>query len=354
MERLGIGPVEMKFGVGLWQGISFEDLPSVVRMAEEAGYEHVWYANHKLYRDAYMGLAVAALSSKKIEIGSFVAEPYSYHPGQIAAAMATLDELSDGRAILGIGAGGGTLRDLGLERTRVTRTLRESIDVIHGLFRGDHVDVKGDAVELHGHLHVPVRPDLPVVLASRGDRVLTLAGEIADGAMIATYATPAGLGHGLAMVNEGRDQSAKPDRPFRTMARVDVAIDEDRKVAQAAVKPMIAMMVMASYPDSAFVRHAGLELTPALEAMASQKDETLALASGDLIPDDFVKSFAWTGTVREVAKQIAAIDDVGFSDVVILPQPLNESSVETIRLFATEVIPLVKAELGRSSRVSVG
>jgi 5,10-methylenetetrahydromethanopterin reductase len=353
MERLWSGAVEMRFGVGLWQGISFEDLPSVVRMAEDVGYDHVWYANHKLYRDAYMGLAVAAMSSTKVEIGSFVAEPYSYHPGQIAAAMASLDELSDGRAILGIGAGGGTLRDLGLERTRVTKTLRESIDVIHGLFRGDQVDVKGDAVELHGHLHVPVRPDLPVVLASRGDRVLALAGEIADGAMIATYATPPGLRHGLAMVNEGKGRSAKPDRPFRTMARVDVAIDEDLEVARSAVKPMIAMMVMASYPDSAFIRHAGLELTPALEAMARQKDETLALASGALIPDDFVRAFAWTGTVSDVAKQIAAIEGVGLSDLVILPQPLNESSVETIRMFATEVIPRVNAELGRPSGVSV-
>lgn len=344
----------MKFGVGLWQGISFEDLPSIVRMAEDVGYGHVWYANHKLYRDMFMGLAVAAMSSTKIEIGSFVAEPYSYHPGQIAAAMATLDELSDGRAILGLGAGGGTLRDLGLERTRVRQTLRESIDAIHALFAGDRVDVVGDAVELHGHLHVPVRPNLPVVLASRGDRVLALAGEVADGAMVATYATPAGLGHGLAMVAEGKARSTEPDRPFRTMARVDVAINEDRSVAHAAVKPMIAMMVMASYPDSAFIRHAGLKLTPKLEEMASQKDETLALASGDLVPDEFVQSFAWTGTVDDVAKQVAAIGDIGFSDVVILPQPLNESAVETIRLFATEVIPRVNAELGQPSTAPVG
>lgn len=336
----------MKFGVGLWQGIAGTDLAGVVRMCEEVGYSHVWYANHKLYRDMFVGLTVAALNSKRMEVGTFVAEPYSFHPGQIAAAIATIDELTDGRAILGFGAGGGTLRELGIERRRITRFMRESIDVVHGLLRGEHIAFDGEAVQIDGRLHVPTRPDLPVILASRGDRVLQLAGEIADGAMVATYATAAGLGHGLEMVEEGKRRGAEPDRPFRMMARVDVAIDEDDRAARDAVRPMIAMMVMASYPDSAFVRHAGLELTPELEAMCRQKNEALALASGHLIPDEFVHSFAWTGSPEAIAAQIAAATEVGYSEVVILPQPLNDSSVDTIRRFATEVIPRYRALTG--------
>lgn len=339
----------MKFGVGLWQGIASRDLPDIVDMCEEVGYSHVWYANHKLYRDMFIGLAAAALSSKRIELGTFVAEPYSFHPGQIAAAIATLDELSEGRAILGIGAGGATLREIGIERSRITKVMRESIDVIHGLLRGEHVAFDGEAVKIDGRLHVPARPDIPVILASRGDRILQLAGEIADGAMVATYATAAGLGHGLEMVHEGKRRSEDPERPFRMMARVDVAIDEDERVARDAVRPMIAMMVMASYPDSAFVRHAGLELTPELEQMCQQKDEALALASGHLVPDEFVRSFAWTGSPESVATQIAEATEVGYSEVVILPQPLNDGSIDTIRRFATEVVPRIRSLTGSSS-----
>ena len=336
----------MKFGVGLWQGISMRDLPAVVRMCEEVGYSHVWYANHKLYRDMFVGLAVAAVSSRRIELGTFVAEPYSFHPGQIAAAIATIDELSEGRATLAIGAGGGTLRELGIERSRITGILRESIQVIHALLRGEHVATRGAAVQIDGRLHLPARSDLPVILASRGDHVLQLAGEIADGAMVATYATAAGLRHGLETVNEGRRRSADPARPFRMVARVDVAIDEDERAARDAVRPMIAMMVMASYPDSAFVRHAGLELTPELEAMCQQKDEALALASGHLVPDEYVRSFAWTGSPDDVAAQVAAAAEVGYAEVVILPQPLDDGSVDTIRRFATEVMPRVHALTG--------
>jgi 5,10-methylenetetrahydromethanopterin reductase len=348
------GSEGVRFGVGLWQGIATGELPAVVQMAEQVGYSHVWLANHKLYRDMYMGLAVAALSTQRVELGSFVAEPYSYHPGQIAAAMATLDELSNGRAVLGIGAGGGTLRELGIDRTNIVGTLRESIDVIHGLFEGNHIALRGDTLRIDGRLHVPVRPDLPVILASRGDRVLGLAGEIADGAMVATYATEAGLRHGLDMVEGGKRRSVDSDRPFRTIARVDVAIDEDTRAAREAVKPMIAMMVMASYPDSGFIRHAGLELTPELEEMSKQKNETLALASGHLVPDDYVRSFSWTGTPADVAAQVAAAADIGYSEVVILPQPLNDGAIGTIRRFATEVMPRVAAALGRTPNPSAG
>jgi 5,10-methylenetetrahydromethanopterin reductase len=335
----------VKYGVGLWQAIPSGELAGLVQSVEAWGFDHAWYANHKLYRDMVAGLTIAAVSSRRLEIGSFVAEPYSMHPGQIAAAIATVDELTGGRAILGIGAGGGTLRELGIRRERVATTIRESVDVIHALLRGEHVTATATTTSIDGSLHLPVRLDLPVVVASRGDRVLQVAGEVADGAMVATYATPEGLAHGLAMVDAGRARSSEPDRPFRLLARVDIALNDDGAAARDAVRPMIAMMVMASYPDTAFVEHAGLVLSRELEEMCRQKNEALALESGHLIPDEFVRQFAWTGTVDEVAHRVAEAVSVGFTEIVVLPQPLNASSVDTIRRFALEVIPRVRAQL---------
>ena len=96
---------------------------------------------------------------------------------------------------------------------------------------------------------------------------------------------------------------------------------------------------MASYPDTAFVRQAGLELTPELEAMARQKNEALAFGSGHLVPDEFVRQFAWVGTPAEVAEQIAPVAEAGFGSIVVLPQPLDRDAGETIRTFAREVMP---------------
>src|SRR5262249_5071662 len=93
---------ELRFGVGVWQGYSTPRLIELARLIEDEGFDQLWYSNHKLYRDMWAGMAVTAMSTRRIELGTFVAEPYSQHPAQIAAAIATIDELSGGRAILGL------------------------------------------------------------------------------------------------------------------------------------------------------------------------------------------------------------------------------------------------------------
>jgi 5,10-methylenetetrahydromethanopterin reductase len=215
------------------------------------------------------------------------------------------------------------------------------------LLRGERISHRGEVFTADDvWLHLPGRADLPIVVASRGDRVLRTAGEVADGVMIATYATPEGLRHGRAMVRQGVVQAGRAETDLELMTRVDVSLDEDPLAARDAVRPMIAAMVMASYPDTAFLAHAGLEITPELEAMARQKNEALAFASGDLVPDEFVRQFAWVGTPAEVGEQIAEVVDSGFSTIVFLAQPMGNDPEPTLRRFAREVIPRVRASLG--------
>jgi alkanesulfonate monooxygenase SsuD/methylene tetrahydromethanopterin reductase-like flavin-dependent oxidoreductase (luciferase family) len=177
-----------------------------------------------------------------------------------------------------------------------------------------------------------------------------MAGEVANGVMIATYATPEGLRHGREVVRQGLAQVGRSEHEVQWLTRVDASLNEDPRAARNAVRPMIAAMVMASYPDSAFLAHAGLEITPELEAMSRQKNEALAFSSGDLVPDAFVRQFAWVGTPAEVAEQIAAVVDSGFDTIVFLPQPMSEDPEPMLRQFAREVIPRVHAALGTRVR----
>jgi 5,10-methylenetetrahydromethanopterin reductase len=340
-----------RFGVGVWQGLTSARLGALAESIESVGFDQLWYANHKLYRDLWIGMAIAAQATERIEIGSFVAEPYCQHPAQIAAAVATIDELSGGRAILGLGAGGANFKELGAVRSRPAAALKESIEIARGLFRGERLAYRGEVFTADDvWLHLPCRAELPIVLASRGDRVLRMAGEVADGVMIATYATPEGLRHGRKMVREGLSKVGRVEGDVRLLTRVDVALDEDPRAARNAVRPMIAAMVMASYPDTAFLAHAGLELTPELEAMARQKNEALAFSSGDLVPDAYVRQVAGVGTPREVAEQVAAVADSGFDTIVFVPQPMNLDPEPALMQFAREVIPRVRAALGQSQR----
>src|SRR5205085_11735121 len=123
------------------------------RLAEAAGYSAVWLADERFYREVYSCLAVVATSTSRVMLGPCVTDPFARHPALTAMAIATLDEISGGRAILGIGAGISGFAELGLERKKPPRAMREAIELIRALLRGDEVDFNGEVIAFHhGHL----------------------------------------------------------------------------------------------------------------------------------------------------------------------------------------------------------
>lgn len=334
----------LTFGLGLWQGLTFADLASLGAEAEALGYTSLWYANHKLYRDMLVGLTVLATATSRIRLGTFVAEPYSIHPALTAAAIASLDEVSHGRVLLGLGTGGANFKELGIQRARPARGMAESIELMRRLLAGERLTYQGEVFAVSdAWLHLPASPQVPIILASRGDLVLQVGGRLADGVMLSTYATPLGQQHAREMVARGARQAGRDPDTVHQIIRVDLALDDDPEVARAQVKPMIASSLMNSYPDTRFVEQVGLELTPDLEAMCRRKNEAESFASGDLVPDSFVREFAWAGTPEQVAAQIAPIVELGIRDVLVMPHPLDRDPRPTIRAFAQQVMPRLQA-----------
>jgi 5,10-methylenetetrahydromethanopterin reductase len=221
--------------------------------------------------------------------------------------------------------------------------LREAIQVIRGLLRGERVHLEGEVVRfLGGQLHFPARPDLPIYVSSRGNLVLRMAGEMADGVMIATYATPRGVRHALGRIDEGLARVGRTPRDIRLISRVDTCIDPDRGRARDAVRRVLAGFLTTSYPDMGFVRAVGLELSPELQAVLARKDREHSHAHAHLVPDEVVDAFTWTGSVEEVARQIAAVVELGIQDVtVLLHPPAGTDERDGMRVLAEQVRPLV-------------
>jgi len=113
-------------------------MPEVTHRAarlEELGFQDIWVPDERLLRNVYISLATIANATTKVGLGPGVTDPYTRHPAHTAAAMATLDELSGGRASLGLGLGGG-LDAYGLARIKPVSTMREAVKVIRGLLGG--------------------------------------------------------------------------------------------------------------------------------------------------------------------------------------------------------------------------
>lgn len=334
--------------IGLMQSLPPARLVSAIQLCDELGYHTLWYGSEKFFRDPYIGLAVAALHSKSLRLGTYIADPYTMHPALIAVAIATLDELSAGRAILLLGAGGTGLFRLGLSRERPAQALRESITVIRRLLAGELVTFDGEVLHLNGvQLSFPTRANIPIYVASRGDRVLSMAGELADGVMIATYAEPRGIRHALERVASGAGKRGLSWTDLAVLSRVDGWIDADGERARAAVRPMVARLLAASYPDRSFVDASGVQIPAPLEAILSRRNREEATAAADLVPDELVNAFTWAGTADEVAAKIAAVVELGIERITFMPHPPPGQLMEQgLRAFIRDVMPRVDALLG--------
>lgn len=342
------GSRTLELGLGIWEKRVPSRLPMLVRMAEGLGYDVLWCGNEKFYRDQWVTLGLVAAQVRRARVGTFVAEPYSYHPGLIAAAIATADEASGGRAILLLGAGAVGFRQMGLERVKPVVAVEETIAVVRRLLKGETVTYEGETVTLRDtQLEFPSRADLPIWVASRGNRMLSMAGRMADGVMIATYATPVGIKAALSRVEQGARKAGRDPKSLAVTARVDICLDDNAQAARAAVKPMILGMIKASYPNRDFVDQVGLELPPDVLAGLLERPFGDMGPVIDLLPDVFVESFAWAGTPSQIARQVAAVVDMGVDRITILPHTSAATGDEAtmIRRFADEVMPEVLALL---------
>jgi 5,10-methylenetetrahydromethanopterin reductase len=160
----------------MFPGVAAAALLDAVVAAEELGLDEVWVADEGVARDPIPVLAAAATRTNRIGLATGVTSPILRHPGVIAASIATVDELSGGRATLGLGVGGHlALGPFGLEVEHPVRRLRESIEIV----RAVHAGVATDGYHPPAHAAPPRR--IPIWVGARGPQLVGLAARVADG-----------------------------------------------------------------------------------------------------------------------------------------------------------------------------
>ena len=170
------GPDRVRRGVWLFPGVAAGALVDAVVAAEELGLDEVWIADEGVSREPVAVLAAAATQTDKIRLAVGVTSPMLRHPGVIAAAMATLDELSDGRAVLGLGVGGHlSLSPFGLTVDKPVALLHDAIETARDVFGGRD----SDRYRVPAHA-MPPRA-VPIWVGARGPQLVRTAARCADG-----------------------------------------------------------------------------------------------------------------------------------------------------------------------------
>lgn len=330
--------MSLRSGVVLQGAYPPPEFSSIVERIDALGYSNLWLTDSSLHaRNSYAYLTLAAITSSRLTLGTAVTNPLTRHPAITAVAAATVDEISGGRFVLGMGAGDRPLLALGMGPARLP-SLRSAVDAIRALWAGDAVTVEDRAFGLRdAHIRFGARKDIPIYISASGPRTLELAGEIADGVILLVGLFPEALAWALDHVDRGAARGGRP-RPHVAVFAYG-AIDEDEDAALSSARsiaawfPQTAPVIceLAGLPrslvDDVRERYAGGEFQEAEEAAR-------------VLPDDFVRNVALAGDARQARDRIEAVAAAGADSIHVFP--LGGGKLETIGSFAACVADVVR------------
>jgi 5,10-methylenetetrahydromethanopterin reductase len=250
--------------------LSFRELVAVSHLAEERGFDAIWLTDVRFSRDCYAMLAALAAQTETLRLVSGVSDPYSRHPAQLASVIATIDEISGGRAVLGLGAGGSNLDKLGIEVVKPLGTLREAVSLIRALTSGAASSVRAPGFVLtEGKLTFPAARVPPIAMAAHGPRMYELAGELADIVLVANYVDPSGIRWARERLDAGIGRRAPGLAQPEVLWRVDVCLSDDGQQARRLMSARVARHLQSGYYGASFLRPVGLEDLTGSAAQAS-------------------------------------------------------------------------------------
>jgi 5,10-methylenetetrahydromethanopterin reductase len=330
------------------------ELVEIAVSAEALGYDDLWVADERFFREVYTILGLMAARTRRIRLGPGVTDPYSRHPALTAMAIATLDEVAGGRALLGLGAGVSGFRELGVDAARSARALREAVELIRPLLAGQTVSVKGEQVSLaDGRLDFrPPRADVPIYVASQRETGCRVAGRVADGAIMQGCVAEPLVRFFREAVAEGARRAGRDPARVELVARINVCIDDDARAARDVMRPTIVRSLAAQRPDFFTFRAAGLELPPALRqqvlGLPYTHDAAPLLKLAPLVPDVFVDAVTFAGPPSVVAEGVIRLARGGMGQLMVYPLGRDGQIAATLERFQTEVMPRVRRALTRS------
>ncbi len=189
-----------------------DDIVALAQKAEAGGFDSLWMANI-FSLDAIMTLAAAGRETQRIEVGTAVTPTYPRHPSAIAQQALTAASMAKNRFTLGIGLSHKMVIEdmLGMSFAKPARHMKEYLDVLIPLLRGDVVDYDGDEYRVHNtQIQVPGVDDVPVIIAALGPAMLKLAGELSGGTNTWMVGPKTMEQHIVARLNAAANAAGRP------------------------------------------------------------------------------------------------------------------------------------------------
>lgn len=330
----------VSFGLMLRPGhFPLPHMLACIRVAEDVGFDHVWFGDsHLIWHEVGPYLTAAAMSTTRLRVGPLVSNPVTRHPTVVASMLATLGQLFEGRAALGVGRGDSAVRTLGLPPMKVAEFV-DALRLMRALCRGETAEVHGTPIRLSW-----LSRAVPVLLAAYGPRVLELAGAEADG-LIVQVASPSVVQWAVGHARRGATAASRRLDAFEVVAAAPTYVSADRERARSRVRGFPATV---SNHVKDLLRHYRPEELPSdlvqgMERVADYDYQQHGVPDAPhtrAVTDDMADRLTLIGTAPQIRDKIAHLEAAGVTQVCLylgIVEP--EFHFSTLESYGREIIP---------------
>jgi probable F420-dependent oxidoreductase len=340
-----LGASVLSFGVTVLPDPPASRLVELLQLAEHHGFQYGWtYDSHVLWQEPYPLLTMAGLATSALHLGLNVTNPGTREPTVTASGFATLQDITGGRMIMGIGRGDSARRTIGLQPVPVGEFER-SLQAIRGLVRGESVHWNDVDIELAWAKELP---PVPVYVAGYGPKVLAIAGRHADGVII-QLADPEIVEWIVGQVHAAAEQAGRDPAEVKVMACAPAHVSDDLADACEQVRWFPAMVsnhvfdLLSKHDKSTLP--AGL--TDYVERMQREKYDysehsRMGATHGEQVTDETCERFCVLGTPEQHVEKLQRLQTAGVDQWNIYL--MTHGQEETLRVYGEEIIPRFGAQ----------
>ena len=334
-------PARVKFSVMMAGTYPLRDYIEMGQAIERLGFDELHIADDLIMRPAWPILSLIGANTRRIKLGPAIVTPQVAHPVYHAAHLAALDELTDGRAICGIGRGGfNTLLGVATPH-RPLRMLREALTVMQQVLKGESAAFDGEFFKVTTDMllqFAPVQRELPIFIGSWGPQMAELAGEIASGLKADCTCNPEYLRSLVARMHAGAARVGRDPAMLEMSVGPLCSIALEREQPRREMRRFLAMYLPYLEPMTSAAGISAAEAAAPAQAMARGDLD----AVDSLVSDAALKAFSLTGTPDDVIPQIEALIAAGATHVAFGP-PLGPDFYAALELIGRRVLPYFRA-----------
>ena len=332
----------LTFGVTVLPDPPHSRFVELMQLAEAQGFENGWtYDSHILWHDAYPLLTLLAVHTETLKMGHCVTNPGTREPTVTASAYATLQDISGGRMVMGIGRGDSARRVIGYQPVKVAEFERALV-MMKNLMNGRPVEWNGKELQLEWAKNLP---DIPMYVAGYGPKALGVAGRVGDGVII-QLADPLVIQWIMEQARSAAAEAGRDPDELKCHVCAPSIITDDMQEARDAVRwfpAMVSNHVMDLIERYGFESEIPSELTEYVKARKfyDYKDHSReGAAHGEFVTDEIADRFAVIGSIDRVRDKLKELESIGVDHFNIYL--MTHGQEEILQAYGREIIPAFK------------